>query len=280
MRASAIASVALDEPPTSRIASAARLFLLSGSAVVGLVGLLYLTSFFELLMDSTTGLLQTNSVFVAGATGLAVGGLHTVAGPDHLAGLAPMVVGQGHSAPAAFSLGALWGSGHATGQLLIGIGCLLVHAGLVRTAWAESLSNASGIIVGLALIGIGFLGFYEARDFQDDDAPIEVSKEKKRRFTFATYATGVIHGLSPDAIIFIAPALALSRVAAVSHILGVVAGTLVAMGCCTMALSALCRRSPRLGLISRGASSVAVLLGLCISAAALGFSVPLPGLAH
>ena len=50
-------------------------------------------------------------------TGIAVGTLHTVAGPDHLAGLAPLVVGPGHSPASAFGLGALWGSGHATGQL-------------------------------------------------------------------------------------------------------------------------------------------------------------------
>ena len=38
-------------------------------------------------------------------------------GPDHLAALAPLVIGQRRSIFAAFGLGALWGSGHATGQL-------------------------------------------------------------------------------------------------------------------------------------------------------------------
>lgn len=55
--------------------------------------------------------------------GLAVGGLHTVAGPDHLAALAPLVIGKRRTPFAAFGLGALWGSGHATGQLVVGLGC-------------------------------------------------------------------------------------------------------------------------------------------------------------
>ena len=40
------------------------------------------------------------------------------AGPDHLAALAPLVIGKRRSIFAAFGLGALWGSGHATGQLV------------------------------------------------------------------------------------------------------------------------------------------------------------------
>ena len=39
-------------------------------------------------------------------------------GPDHLAALAPLVIGKRRSVFAAFGLGALWGSGHATGQLV------------------------------------------------------------------------------------------------------------------------------------------------------------------
>lgn len=255
-----------------------RMLLRAGSVVAGLVALLYITSAFEALMHSASGILSGKSVLGAGMTGIAVGTLHTVAGPDHLAGLAPLVVGQGHSPASAFGLGALWGSGHATGQLLIGMACLLVQTGLLRLAWTPALDQASGILVGASLVAIGALGFREAREYQEDTLAAKALPSRKRCFGWATYATGVLHGLSPDALLFIAPALALPRIAAVSHVAGVVAGTLLAMGGCTACLSALCRRSPRLKTISGGASSIAVLLGACILAASLGFSVPLPGL--
>jgi hypothetical protein len=51
-------------------------------------------------------------------TGLVTGCLHTMTGPDHLASLAPLTIGRSrvHSA----LLGALWGAGHGSGQLLLG----------------------------------------------------------------------------------------------------------------------------------------------------------------
>mmetsp|Transcript_72968 Transcript_72968/g.156259 ORF Transcript_72968/g.156259 Transcript_72968/m.156259 type:complete len:364 (-) Transcript_72968:65-1156(-) len=278
-------AIALDPAETSydltripALALAGRTLMASLGVVAGLVALLYITSGFEALMHSTTGILSGTSAWGAAATGLAVGTLHTVAGPDHLAGLAPLVVGQRRSAAGAFGLGALWGSGHATGQLLIGMSCLAVQYGLVRMAWAPALNQVSGYLVGASLVAIGLLGFREASDYQEDNVASRDVLAKKRRFGWATYATGVLHGLSPDAFLFIAPALALPRVAAASHVAGVVIGTLVAMGACTTLLSALCRKSPQLKQISSGASSIAVLLGACILAASLGFALPLPGL--
>lgn len=255
-----------------------------GAATVGagLVALLYITSGFEALMHSDVfgGLLSSRSPSVALATGLLVGCLHTVAGPDHLAGLAPMVAGQRRSPWAAFGLGALWGSGHAAGQLIIGLAMLMTHLGLFRLGWwAGALDQFSGLLVGASLIAIGMLGFSEAQDFEDSVQPaLAPGDAKSKRFGLATFATGVLHGLSPDAVIFIAPALALPRMAAIFHVAGVVVGTLLAMGACTALLGALCQRSLRLRSISTGASSVAIALGACIAAASLGITVPLPGL--
>lgn len=51
--------------------------------------------------------------------GLGAGGLHTLAGADHLAGLTPLTVGR---RPAASALmGGVWGAGHSTGQLILGL---------------------------------------------------------------------------------------------------------------------------------------------------------------
>ncbi|PNG99099.1 hypothetical protein TSOC_015130, partial [Tetrabaena socialis] len=51
--------------------------------------------------------------------GLAAGFLHTLCGPDHLAALTPLTIGRNRFAASA--LGALWGFGHSTGQLILGL---------------------------------------------------------------------------------------------------------------------------------------------------------------
>jgi hypothetical protein len=51
--------------------------------------------------------------------GLAAGCLHTLAGADHLAALTPLTIGR--SQLRASLLGALWGFGHSTGQLILGL---------------------------------------------------------------------------------------------------------------------------------------------------------------
>ena len=253
---------------------ARRLVKAGASVVLVLVSLLYITSFVEGAMHTLFAHPMTaKSPAVALIIGLAVGGLHTVAGPDHLAALAPLVIGKGRSVFAAFGLGALWGSGHATGQLLIGIGCLAVKMGLLQMHVAQVLEQTSGLLVGASLIAIGLLGFKEAKDYDAEEA-----SAGDQNYGWATYATGVVHGLSLDAIIFILPAFSLPRFSAVVHVLGVVFGTLFSMGCYTTVLSLFFRKSPRLKLISASASSVSLLLGVCIIMSCVGITLPLPGL--
>jgi len=256
--------------------TAAKVSLGALAAFAGLFALLYVTSGFEVCMEAASSTVAGKSPLVAGIIGLAVGALHTFAGPDHLAGLAPLVIGQGRSLPAAFGLGALWGSGHATGQVLLGLGCMLVQIGILRMAWAGVLSQASNSLIGASLIGIGLLGLNETRKFSAEDALSE--SPSRPRFGWATYLTGVLHGLSLDAILFISPALALPRLAAILHILGVAVGTLVSMGVYTSLLSRLRTQGPRLQMISCGASVVAMMLGACILLASFGLSIGLPGL--
>mmetsp|Transcript_51976 Transcript_51976/g.110460 ORF Transcript_51976/g.110460 Transcript_51976/m.110460 type:complete len:392 (-) Transcript_51976:59-1234(-) len=252
--------------------------------VLALMMLLYLTKGFEGVIETTKEMLTGQSPVMAGVLGLAVGALHTLAGPDHLAGLAPLVIGQRRSPLEAFGLGALWGSGHATGQLLIGLGCLLVKAGLVQTSMAPWFEQFNGLLVGASLIAIGLLGLNESRKFEaSDEDEVGEQPTEKSRFGWATFATGVVHGLSLDAIIFLTPALALPRVAAISHVVGVTAGTLLSMGVYTAALSAILRRwvgarSPKLSLVSSGASGIAILLGVMIALASCGISIAPSGL--
>jgi len=264
------------EDERSRTLRRAKRFAVASVAVaVGLVLLLYTTSFVEGAMHKLFAPpMNAKTPAIAMMIGLAVGGLHTVAGPDHLAALAPLVIGQRRSIFAAFGLGALWGSGHATGQLVIGLGCLAVHLGLLQMHVATALQQMSGVLVGLSLIAIGLLGFKEAKDYD----PTEEEETSTGRFGWATYATGVVHGLSLDAIIFILPAFSLPRFSAIVHVIGVVTGTLFSMGCYTTVLSLFFRKSPRLKLVSASASSISLLLGCCIMMSCFGIAIPLPGL--
>ncbi|CAJ1410932.1 unnamed protein product [Effrenium voratum] len=261
--------------PSSRLRRAKRFLLASTVVTIGLVLLLYATSFVEMAMHKLFAPpMKAKSPAIACMIGLAVGGLHTVAGPDHLAALAPLVIGKRRTPFAAFGLGALWGSGHATGQLVVGLGCLAVHLGMLKMHWATVLEQMSGLLVGASLIAIGLLGFKEAQDYD----PATAAESDAGRFGWATYATGVVHGLSLDAIIFILPAFSLPHFAAVVHVIGVVSGTLFSMGCYTTVLSLFFRKSPRLKLISASASSISLILGVCIIMSLFGVTLPLPGL--
>lgn len=66
--------------------------------------------------------------------GLAAGCLHTLAGADHLAALTPLTIGRSHLR--ASLLGALWGFGHSTGQLILGLLMVLLK---------DRFQQASGI---------------------------------------------------------------------------------------------------------------------------------------
>jgi hydrogenase/urease accessory protein HupE len=68
------------------------------------------------LCHTTAGL--RNAIRSAWA-GLAAGCLHTLAGADHLAALTPLTIGR--SQLKASLLGALWGFGHSTGQMILGL---------------------------------------------------------------------------------------------------------------------------------------------------------------
>ncbi|KAK7258019.1 hypothetical protein RIF29_32398 [Crotalaria pallida] len=210
-------------------------------------------------------------------TGFFAGCLHTLSGPDHLAALAPLSIGRTRMESAA--VGALWGCGHDAGQLIFGLIFLLLkdrlHIEIIRT-WGTR-------VVGLTLLVIGGMGIKEASEvaapcvaLENGECDVSVYESLdnpavgKKKIGFATFATGIVHGLQPDALMMVLPALALpSRLAGAAFLIMFLLGTVFAMGSYTVFIGscsqALKERIPRITEKLTWASSlVAIALGVAI----------------
>ena len=86
------------------------------------------------------------TAFRSAWAGLAAGCLHTLAGADHLAALTPLTIGQSHLR--ASMLGALWGFGHSTGQLLLGL-AMVVRDDLSRNFGGVEVSGSGEALFSL-----------------------------------------------------------------------------------------------------------------------------------
>uniref|UniRef100_A0A0D3GC32 Urease accessory protein UreH-like transmembrane domain-containing protein n=1 Tax=Oryza barthii TaxID=65489 RepID=A0A0D3GC32_9ORYZ len=190
-------------------------------------------------------------------TGFLAGCLHTLSGPDHLAALAPLSIGRSRVESAA--VGALWGCGHDAGQVIFGLLFLSLkdrlHIEVIRT-WGTGGGGGA------------------------HRGPLDALPATRKKITFATFATGIVHGLQPDALMMVLPALALpSRVAGAAFLGMFLVGTVVAMGSYTVLIGscteALKERVPRITeKLTWAASLVAISMGLGILISqSLGFSL-------
>jgi ABC-type nickel/cobalt efflux system permease component RcnA len=92
---------------------------------------------------------------IALTAGLAAGFVHVLAGPDHLAAVAPLTCNNWRKA---LGIGVRWGIGHSSGVLFLGVLAVLTREMLpveVLSGWAERF-------VGVLLIGIGIWGLRRA----------------------------------------------------------------------------------------------------------------------
>lgn len=220
------------------------------------------------------------------------GVLHTLCGPDHLAGLTPLSIGR--TRVAACALGCLWGFGHSTGQLVLGLAFALLKDKFHD--FMPALDTWSSFIVPLTIITIGLIGIYESIFKKEEEgehshghshgleleaAEAATSSKSKGKFAgFATYATGIVHGLQPDALFVVIPALALpTTLAAISFITMFLIGTVASMGGYTLLIGttsqALIREQPWLhGHLSTLASGIAITVGILMLLAGQGVPVP------
>lgn len=231
----------------------------------------------------TAGRSIFKSEFLGSAwTGFLAGCLHTLSGPDHLAALAPLSIGRSPVESAA--VGALWGCGHDAGQVMFG----LLFLGLKDRLHIEVLRTWGTRVVGLTLMVIGAIGIREATQaapcvaaaldgagahhhgHDSLEKALMSGGGKKKEISFATFATGIVHGLQPDALMIILPALAMPSRAAGAAFLGMfLVGTVMSMasytvliGTCTEALR---ERVPRITeKLTWAASLVAISMGIAI----------------
>ncbi|CAD7705240.1 unnamed protein product [Ostreobium quekettii] len=224
-----------------------------------------------------------------GWAGLWAGTLHTLCGPDHLAGLTPLTLGKSQSIAAA--LGALWGFGHSTGQLLLGLAFIFLKErfqGIVPV-----LSKWSGAIVGCTLIAIGLVGLYESMQVEEHvdvpggsalvaglDGQGSTDGAMAKRRGLGTYMMGFVYGLHPDALFVVLPALALpTRLGAFMYIGMFVFGTVMAMGGYSLAIgtaseAAAKERPLLLRHLSTIAAGLAILVGIVALLTGFGFELP------
>ena len=179
-------------------------------------------------------------------TGLAAGGLHVFAGPDHLAALTPIAV----KAPAqAGRTGANWGLGHGLGVIIIG-GLGLMLRSLVDfdvwSAWAE-------FAVGFMLLAVGAWSILRAPTVQahvhshdhghDQHEHTHTHAAKRLDHNHAAFGIGFLHGLAGSGHLFgVLPALALPTGLAVVYLGSYLVAAILGMGGFAYLLGHLLRR--------------------------------------
>jgi hypothetical protein len=160
--------------------------------------------------------------------GVFAGMLHVVSGPDHLVAVAPLAIRR---PSLGLRVGAVWGLGHATGVIALGLLGVLarsfVDVGRV-SLWSE-------VLVGGVLIGIGLWALWQSRKVvlhrhahshaPEHAAPsnhghehlhVHVADEPHteqahRHHKRSAYAVGIVHGAAGTGhLLGVVPALALS----------------------------------------------------------------------
>eukprot|EP00538_Stauroneis_constricta_P000896 CAMPEP_0119562668 /NCGR_PEP_ID=MMETSP1352-20130426/21193_1 /TAXON_ID=265584 /ORGANISM="Stauroneis constricta, Strain CCMP1120" /LENGTH=309 /DNA_ID=CAMNT_0007611117 /DNA_START=34 /DNA_END=963 /DNA_ORIENTATION=+ len=153
--------------------------------------------------------------------GLFAGGLHAIAGPDHLAALLPKCVGQRWYN--AGRIGALWGMGHGVSATMLGVMAFGLKAQVQKAPALRSIlsgaSHVTEIAVGLSLIVIGAMGIREAREWEEEassatakslSAAANTETQVKSSTKRAVIFNGLLHGFSWDGAPSLAPALAVA----------------------------------------------------------------------
>ena len=164
------------------------------------------------------------------AAGLAAGSFHVLAGPDHLAAVAPIVAGDDR---VAWRAGLSWGLGHTAGVLLVGM-LLVAFRELLPL---EALSAWSERLVGVALLAVGLWGLWRARR----------PHAHQHMSSTPSFAMGTLHGVAGSSHLYgVLPSLVFaSRVDSLVYLAGFGAGAIAAMTAFAAVLGSLAQAGGR-----------------------------------
>lgn len=181
-------------------------------------------------------------MLISSFTGLVVGLVHVVSGPDHIAAVAPFAVQKKEKT---WHIGFSWGIGHTGGVWVIGVLAFALREILpldLISSWSERL-------VGVVLIAIGLWGIRNAlktkihyHEHQHGEAGThghfhfhhideEHAQAKSHQHQHAPLGIGVLHGLAGSShFLGVLPALMLpTRADAIAYIISFGIGSIIAM---------------------------------------------------
>jgi hypothetical protein len=191
--------------------------------------------------------------------GLMAGFVHVLAGPDHLAAIAPYSV---KSHRKGWRLGFSWGAGHAGGVVLVGLLAVALRGALPL----ERISGWSERLVGVALVAIGLWGIRSGLrnrvhahphvHGQDEHLHVHIhapgeehDRPAAHAHTHAAFAVGTLHGLAGSShVLGVLPALAIpSGPGAVLYLTAFGLGSVAAMSAFSAVVGLLAARCDTTG---------------------------------
>ncbi|NDV43350.1 sulfite exporter TauE/SafE family protein [Flagellimonas sediminis] len=202
--------------------------------------------------------------------GIAASVLHVVSGPDHLAAVTPLAI---ETRRKVWKIGLLWGLGHLTGMLLIGLLFLLFK----EYVPLEKISAHSEQLVGVVLIAVGlwalfgifhkgknhkhphihggeqpYIHIHEHEHSENKLNHGHTHRKKVRQNLWSSFTIGVLHGLAGIAhFILLLPVLGFeNHIDGIQYILGFAVGTVLAMTVYTYLLGQIANYSKNRGNIS------------------------------
>jgi len=191
--------------------------------------------------------------------GLVAGGVHVMAGPDHLAALVPIAL---RDPTMAARVGAAWGVGHGGGVVVLGGLGILLRGSLD----VDALSAWSELAVGALLIAIGLWALRQTRALtihahqhahpstKESVEPVrshfhvhinDVPHDHPRaheRHTHAALGVGLLHGMAGTGhLLGVLPSLALPPQHAATYLAAYLTAAILSMAGVGLALGAVAR---------------------------------------
>lgn len=120
------------------------------------------------------------------STGLLMGIIHVLAGPDHLSALATLsgtnIRSNNNGYLESFLLGIKWGLGHAIGLIVVGAILISIEQSANNVGVAPAVATMLQAFVGVFMVALGIYGIHRARKHRStEELPLSLSMSKFQR---------------------------------------------------------------------------------------------------